>query len=161
MSAAITSCKECGSTDLSWQTHNRVDNGVQQNRLNTNDVTCVFVLGCNACSETLAVMNADKVAASMNAALGATPSVKPDIDAESLIPPGWTFSSADFSMQAAGKQGDGWAMLTRNEAGRKEWFALPDGSEARKAYPLNATGKGVTLREAVAAAVATITGRPA
>lgn len=68
--SAITSCKECGSTDLSWQTHNRVDNGVQQNRLNTNDVTCVFVLGCNACSETLAVMNADKVAASMNADLG-------------------------------------------------------------------------------------------
>jgi hypothetical protein len=70
MSAAITSCKECGSNDLSWQTHNRVDNGVQQNRLNTNDVICVFVLGCNACSETLAVVNADKVAASMNADLG-------------------------------------------------------------------------------------------
>jgi hypothetical protein len=77
---------------------------------------------------------------------------------ESLIPPGWRFSTADFSMQAAGKRGHGWAMLTRDEAGLKEWHAMPD-SEAREAYPINAQGRGATLREAIAAAVAAITAR--
>jgi len=69
MSTAITCCKECGSKDLSWDTHNRIRTDVQQGRLNTSDVTCVFVLGCNECSETLAVVSADTVAASMNANL--------------------------------------------------------------------------------------------
>ena len=69
MSTAITSCKECGSEDLSWHTHNRIRTDVQQGRLNTSDVTCVFVLGCNECSETLAVVSADAVAASMSADL--------------------------------------------------------------------------------------------
>ncbi|HGO9799695.1 TPA: hypothetical protein ACLEB8_004885 [Pseudomonas aeruginosa] len=62
----ITKCKCCGSADLSWQTSNTVRNDIQQGRLNTNDVECVFTLGCNYCSETLAVVSADQVAALMN-----------------------------------------------------------------------------------------------
>lgn len=65
---AITTCKECGSTDLAWQTSNVVRNGVQQGRLRTGDVECLFSLGCNDCSETLALLSADKVAVMMNAA---------------------------------------------------------------------------------------------
>lgn len=59
-------CKACGSTDLSWQTHNRALGGIQQGRLNTSDVQCQFVLGCNNCSETLKVLSADQVAELMN-----------------------------------------------------------------------------------------------
>jgi len=66
----ITACKECGSTALTWQTSiiNRSD--VQQGRLNTRDVECVFFLGCDDCSETLTMVSADKVAGLMNAQVG-------------------------------------------------------------------------------------------
>ncbi|KSQ21731.1 hypothetical protein APB26_32640 [Pseudomonas aeruginosa] len=62
----ITKCKCCGSADLSWQTGNTIRNEIQQGRLNTYDVQCIFSLGCNYCSETLAVISADQVAALMN-----------------------------------------------------------------------------------------------
>nr|WP_177429601.1 MULTISPECIES: hypothetical protein [unclassified Pseudomonas] len=64
-----TACKECGSESLTWQTHNRVrlTCHVQQGRLKTNEVECLFVLGCDECSETLATLSADQVAELMNA----------------------------------------------------------------------------------------------
>ena len=52
----IKSCKECGCPDLAWQTHSNIRSGVPQGRLNTSDVECQFVLGCNYCSATLAVL---------------------------------------------------------------------------------------------------------
>ncbi|MNJ39996.1 hypothetical protein D3C77_348800 [compost metagenome] len=64
--SAITKCKECGSADLAWQTCNVNRTDIQQGRLNTGDVECLFVLGCNHCSETLATISADKVASLMN-----------------------------------------------------------------------------------------------
>lgn len=65
-------CKECGSTLLTWQTHNRVHLScpVQNGRLKTNEVECLFVLGCDGCSETVAVLTADKVASLMNNSIG-------------------------------------------------------------------------------------------
>lgn len=63
----ITECRECGSASLTWDTVNRVNNGVQQGRLNTRDVQCVFFLGCDDCSETLALIGADTVASKLNA----------------------------------------------------------------------------------------------
>jgi hypothetical protein len=66
---AITRCKECGSTSLTWFTQNTVKNGIQQNRLNTNDIDCIFFLGCDECSETLALVSADRIADLMNAQL--------------------------------------------------------------------------------------------
>lgn len=60
------SCRECESDDLFWFTTNTVRNEVQQNRLNTHDVECLFVLGCNNCSETLRTVGADQIAAFMN-----------------------------------------------------------------------------------------------
>ena len=70
----IDKCKECGSDDLFWFAQNTVPNGIQQNRLNTHDVKCVFVLGCNNCSETLKLVSADKIAEQMTAALKPTES---------------------------------------------------------------------------------------
>ncbi|QHJ81263.1 MAG: hypothetical protein [Caudoviricetes sp.] len=59
-------CRECGSTALSWFAQNTVPNGTQQNRLNTHDVQCVFVLGCDDCSETLKIISADNIAEHFN-----------------------------------------------------------------------------------------------
>jgi len=62
-------CKECGSSWLTWDTHIRTRLGcpVQNGRLSTNEVECLFVLGCDDCSETLAIVSADKIAAYMTA----------------------------------------------------------------------------------------------
>lgn len=59
---APSECKECGSTSLSWFTHVRIKNNVVQGRLNTHDTECVFVLGCDECSETLHIQGADAIA---------------------------------------------------------------------------------------------------
>jgi hypothetical protein len=61
-------CKECGGKSLSWFTTNTSGtSGIQNGRLRTEDVTCQFVLGCDNCSETLRVVNADTIAARLNA----------------------------------------------------------------------------------------------
>ncbi|ESW38372.1 hypothetical protein [Pseudomonas taiwanensis] len=59
----ITECRECGSKALSWQTYNQNISDAQHGRLRTSDIRCQLVLGCDNCSETLAVMSADHVAA--------------------------------------------------------------------------------------------------
>lgn len=63
-----TKCRECGGESLTWDTHNRIRLGcpVQQGRLKTNEVECLFVLGCDECSETLAVLSADDIAGLLN-----------------------------------------------------------------------------------------------
>lgn len=59
-------CKGCGGGSLTWFAQQTVKNGIQQNRLNTHDVECIFVLGCDTCSETLKIVSADKIAEMMN-----------------------------------------------------------------------------------------------
>jgi hypothetical protein len=76
----VTRCKECGSDDLFWYSHIHNHSTVQHNRLNTNDVTCLLILGCNNCSETLMTVKADRIAERMTAAL------KPIAEAESYEP---------------------------------------------------------------------------
>jgi hypothetical protein len=61
--SSITECRECGSTALTWDTHNKNISQAQHGRLTTQDIRCQFVLGCDHCSETLAVVSADQVAA--------------------------------------------------------------------------------------------------
>jgi hypothetical protein len=62
----ITCCFECKSINILWHTHISNVSNVEQGRLRTNDVECLFVLGCEECSETLAVVSADRVAKEMN-----------------------------------------------------------------------------------------------
>lgn len=64
-----TSCPNCGSTDLTWEPHMRNNSGVVDGRLRMHDVSCLFVLGCNHCSETVRVINTDTV----SVMLAATP----------------------------------------------------------------------------------------
>lgn len=62
----ITHCRHCGGQELTWATSIINRSAVQQGRLNTRDVECVFYLGCDTCSETLAMFGADRVAALVN-----------------------------------------------------------------------------------------------
>lgn len=61
-----TTCKECGGSDLIWFTTNINKTGIAEGRLRTHEPTCRFVLGCNDCSETLAAVDADRIADRMN-----------------------------------------------------------------------------------------------
>ncbi|OHY63819.1 hypothetical protein BB778_04115 [Pluralibacter gergoviae] len=65
--ADIKSCPECGSKSLTWDTAIVGNNSVQNGRLRTNDVSSIFYLGCDECSETLARVSATDVAAFLNA----------------------------------------------------------------------------------------------
>lgn len=78
----ITKCRECGGTSLTWDTVNRVNNAVQQGRLNTRDIQCVFFLGCDDCSETLAQISADTIAGKLNASAEPSALVERDERAE-------------------------------------------------------------------------------
>jgi len=62
----IKGCKVCESTSLTWHTTIINRSGVQQGRLKTTDVECIFFLGCDSCSETLVSISADKAAGIMN-----------------------------------------------------------------------------------------------
>lgn len=62
----IVECRECGSKSLSWDIHSKAAAGIPEGRLRSHEVKCLFVLGCNDCSETLAIVSADKVAELLN-----------------------------------------------------------------------------------------------
>lgn len=49
-------CRNCGGTSLSWDVSNRNNSGVVEGRLRTGDIDSICVLGCDDCSETLAVI---------------------------------------------------------------------------------------------------------
>lgn len=66
----ITECKECGSDDLFWFANMRNTGQAQDGRLRMHEVTCDFVLGCNECSETLAIVGADELAEQINPRTG-------------------------------------------------------------------------------------------
>ncbi|WP_198537185.1 MULTISPECIES: hypothetical protein [Pseudomonas] len=78
---SITACKECHSTELTWHTSNINRSGLQEGRLRTSEVDCLFFLGCDHCSETLATVSADRIAGLMNAQ-----PVQPKIDSTVEMP---------------------------------------------------------------------------
>ena len=55
-------CPQCGSESLSWEPFYTNKSGVPDGRLRVHDVGCVFALGCNECSETVRVVDADAAA---------------------------------------------------------------------------------------------------
>lgn len=59
-------CPECGSTDLTWHTQSSVTTGTPDGKLRANEVSTLFVLGCNHCSETIKTLTADQVAENMS-----------------------------------------------------------------------------------------------
>lgn len=92
---APTRCRHCESTDLEWFAHVRAVNDVPHGRLTTHDVGCVFVLGCNECSETLHTVKADSIAA----LLAAPPAQAVDLGAVREMLDGWKNSDYPFSYE--------------------------------------------------------------
>lgn len=62
-----TKCRECGGSALSWFAHKENKSGVQDGRLCMHDVRGIFVLGCDDCHATVAVVSADRIADHLNA----------------------------------------------------------------------------------------------
>lgn len=61
-----TECKECGSKNFSWQAGVHNTGGCTDGRIRMHEVSGRFILGCNDCSETLLIVDADKIAALMD-----------------------------------------------------------------------------------------------
>lgn len=61
-------CRCCGGSQMTWQSSIVNRSEVEQGRLRTNDVECLFFLGCDECSETITTIRADEIALLMNTA---------------------------------------------------------------------------------------------
>jgi len=66
MPGNIATCPECGSESLTWAPAVTIHNTVQQGRLTTKDVSGLFYLGCDECSETVAHASAEEIATFLN-----------------------------------------------------------------------------------------------
>ena len=77
----ITECSECGSKSLTWGTHYKTNSGVPEGRLRSSEVQCLFVLGCDECSETLSIVSADKVAAALSAVTAERDQLRAEVEA--------------------------------------------------------------------------------
>jgi len=64
----VQKCRECGGDNLLWTQCNSNKTDVAEGRLRTHEITCSFVLGCEDCSETIAVISADKFIANYGTA---------------------------------------------------------------------------------------------
>ncbi|MBB3832507.1 hypothetical protein FHR55_000673 [Xanthomonas arboricola] len=58
-------CKHCDGRAFEWFPHCRAASDVQDGRLRAHDVRFDFVLGCLDCSETLMIVPADRIAATL------------------------------------------------------------------------------------------------
>ncbi|WKZ94060.1 hypothetical protein P0E69_09390 [Chimaeribacter arupi] len=61
-------CKECGSKAQTWHATVIKNTSVQDGRLRMNEISGLFYLGCDECSETLLRVRADDVARLLTAA---------------------------------------------------------------------------------------------
>jgi len=59
-------CKECGSKRLTWSASVENTGGCEDGRIRLHEVSGIFTLGCDECSETVAVVNADDIANFIN-----------------------------------------------------------------------------------------------
>jgi hypothetical protein len=59
-------CPECASNDTEWHCSQQTTSSVADGRLRMSEVSTVFTLGCNSCSETIRTMTGDEVAQMMN-----------------------------------------------------------------------------------------------
>ena len=62
----VTRCPECGSRSLRWDYTVRARHAVPDGRLRLNEVSGLFYLGCEECSETVTRVGEDDVANLLN-----------------------------------------------------------------------------------------------
>jgi hypothetical protein len=55
-------CKNCQGENFTWYAGKRNMGGVQDGLIKMNEIEPIFFLGCDECSETLSIINADFVA---------------------------------------------------------------------------------------------------
>lgn len=67
MNAIPNTCRECGSEDLKWFADVQNVGQAQDGRIKLNEVRCIFVLGCEYCSETIRIVSGDEIAVTLNA----------------------------------------------------------------------------------------------
>lgn len=56
----MNQCRDCGSTDVNWTISAYNTSNVVDGRLKLNEIATIAVLGCESCSATLMVMDANK-----------------------------------------------------------------------------------------------------
>lgn len=60
-------CRECGESEgLKWSADVQNAGGCQDGRIRMNEVRSIFVLGCEFCSETMAIVPAEEIANILN-----------------------------------------------------------------------------------------------
>jgi len=62
-------CRECGSASLSWDMRVVGASGIQDGRHRLNEISAVYWIGCDHCSETLLQVNEDQMMGMLNKAL--------------------------------------------------------------------------------------------
>jgi hypothetical protein len=62
----MKTCKNCGGTELSWTSSCKNYSGVQDGLLKLNEIGAIFILGCEECSETLKIVDGDRIAEFLN-----------------------------------------------------------------------------------------------
>ena len=80
-------CPECGSKSLTWDVTVAKTSDVVQGRLRTSDVTGMFFLGCDECSETVSNVRMENIAVFLNACRAAMLKAGPVTAA--ALPDGW------------------------------------------------------------------------
>ncbi|UGS47090.1 hypothetical protein JMT66_05265 [Kosakonia cowanii] len=80
-------CPECGSKSLRWDVAVAKTSDVVQGRLRTSDVTGMFFLGCDECSETVSNVRMENIAVFLNACRAAMLKAGPVTAA--TVPDGW------------------------------------------------------------------------
>lgn len=80
-------CPECGSKSLTWDVTVAKTSDVVQGRLRTSDVTGMFFLGCDECSETVSNVRMENIAVFLNACRAAM--IKSGPVAAATVPDGW------------------------------------------------------------------------
>lgn len=65
------SCRHCGEKDgMTWSADVINKSPIQNGRLTLHDVSPVFVLGCEYCSETIRIVDASEIAGVLNGEKG-------------------------------------------------------------------------------------------
>ena len=59
-------CPDCGGDQLSWSQMPHKTTQVVDGRLRLNETTTLFSLGCDSCSETIQIWDAEEIAQMLN-----------------------------------------------------------------------------------------------
>ena len=68
-----SACGNCGSKNLTWNCQAQNRGGVVDGRICMREVGVIFYLGCDECSETVQIIDGDKIAEMMTETLKDSP----------------------------------------------------------------------------------------